>query len=70
MKKASLTVRVDEATAQRLAAISVAEGRSQGDLVRRALRSQYGIEPPGQALARALGNRDALWASGGRGEHD
>jgi predicted transcriptional regulator len=54
MKYPQLTVRLDDDTMRRLEAISVVEGRSRGALVKRAIRSHYGIEPPGQALAAAL----------------
>jgi hypothetical protein len=69
--KVNLTVKVERDISDRLAAISVAEGRSQGDLVRRAVRAQYGIAEQGQALARALAaNLDAPRLNGRDGaEH-
>jgi hypothetical protein len=60
--KVNLTVKVDSDIRDRLAALSVIEGRSWGELIRRALRSQYGIASPGQALAAALcANAGAPW---------
>jgi hypothetical protein len=69
--KVNLTVKVDRDISDRLAAISVAEGRSQGELGRRAVRAHYGMPPPGQALARALGAVivDAPRPGNGQGEH-
>jgi len=64
--KVNLTVKVDRDISDRLAALSLRKGLSQGHLVREAIRAQYGVEPPGRALAAALSNADAPWLQNGQ----
>jgi hypothetical protein len=74
MKYQQLTFRLDGDICDRLTAISAEQGRSRGELVRRALRSHYGIAEPRGTLAAALPNAkqlphaDAPWLNGDR--HD
>jgi hypothetical protein len=65
--KVNLTVKVDRDISDRLAALSIRHGLSQGELVRRSIRAHYGIVPPGRALAAALSNADAPWVRNGQG---
>ena len=54
MKKRVFSIRLDDETERRLAVISANEGRTKGDLIRRAVRRHYNLDPPRQ-------NADAPW---------
>ena len=54
MKRSLLTFRLDDDLSDALAQLSVMYGVSRSDLVRRACRSQYGVETSHQLLAKAL----------------
>jgi predicted transcriptional regulator len=49
-------LRLDDETERRLAVISLNEGRTKGDLIRRAVRRHYNLEPLRQ-------NADAPWVN-------